>query len=306
MNRLMGPARAVGAVCVAVLAVVGLGACSSSGGGTPATSPAPSAAASSGALTSLLPDRIAQAKTLTVGLLSSGSSNMESTSESGKIVGFDPDLIQAIGKTLGIKVDIQPAEFDSLIAGIQSGRYDVTLAEMADTKARQQSVSFVDYLTVGLGLIVKKGNPAHVRGINDLCGRTVAVLTGGYPADVAVPALSAECKKAGKPAVHPSTYSALTQTVLAVQSGRADCFYNSQSTVAYILRTTPDQFEQAGTSQTLARAGIAFAKNDPQLGKAVQAALQALIKSGEYAAIAKHWGLSNVTIPTATINNALI
>lgn len=231
---------------------------------------------------------------------------MESRSESGKIIGFDPDLIQAIGKTLGIKVDIQPAEFDSLIAGIQSERYDVALAEMADTKARQGSVSFVDYLTVGLGLIVRKGNPANVQGINDLCGRTVAVLTGGYPADVAVPALSTECKKSGKQAIHASTYSALTQTVLAVQSGRADCFYNSQSTVAYILRTTPDQFEQAGSSQTLARAGIAFGKDDPQLGKALQAALQALIKSGEYAAIAKRWGLSNVMIPAATINNALI
>jgi polar amino acid transport system substrate-binding protein len=306
MTRLIGPARVAGAACVAVLAVAALGACSSSGAGAPATSPATSSSASSGALTSLLPERIAQEGTLTVGLLSSGSSNMESTSESGKIVGFDPDLIEAIGKTLGVKVDIQPAAFDSLIAGIQSGRYDVTLAEMADTKTRQQNVSFVDYLTVGLGLIVKKDNPAHVQGINDLCGRTVAVLTGGYPADVAVPALSTQCTKAGKPAVHASSYSALTQTVLAVQSGRADCFYNSQSTVAYILRTTPGQFEQAGSSQTLARAGIAFGKDDPQLGKALQAALQALIKSGEYAAIAKRWGLSNVTIPAATINNALI
>jgi polar amino acid transport system substrate-binding protein len=91
-----------------------------------------------------------------------------------------------------------------------------------------------------------------------------------------------------------------------VQSGRADCFYNSQSTVAYILRTTTDQFEQAGTSQTLALAGIAFAKNDPRLGKAIQAALQALMKSGEYATIANRWGLSNVMISKATINKALI
>jgi polar amino acid transport system substrate-binding protein len=298
--------RGAVAACVAVLTVAGLGACSSGGGGAPATSAGASTSASSGALTALLPAHIAQAGKLTVGLLSSGSSNMESTSESGKIIGFDPDLIQAIGKALGVKVDIQPAEFDSLIAGIQSRRYDVTLAEMADTKARQESVGFVDYLTVGLGLIVKKGNPARGQGINDLCGRTVAVLTGGYPADVAVPALSTACTKAGKPAIQPSTYTALTQTVLAVQSGRADCFYNSQSTVAYILRTTPEQFEQAGSSQTVARAGIAFAKDDPQLGKALQAAVQAIIKSGEYAAIAKRWGLSNVTIPEATINNALI
>lgn len=230
---------------------------------------------------------------------------METTSSSG-LVGFDPDLIKAVGKELGVDVEIRPASFDSLIAGVQAGRYDVTIAGMADTNEREQSVSFVDYLNVGVAVVVKKGNPAHITGAEDLCGKNVAVETGGYPQAVLVPALSATCTKAGKSALHGLNFSDNSSGVLAVQSGRADCLYSDAATSAYLLKVTSDQFEQAGESQTLARAGIAFSKSDTQLGSAIEAAVQALMTSGEYATIAKRWGLTAVTIPKPETNHALL
>jgi polar amino acid transport system substrate-binding protein len=242
---------------------------------------------------------------LVVGIYQGGSSAMETTSGS-TIVGFDPDLIKAIGDELGVKVEMKPGAFDSLIAGVLAGRYDVTIGGMADTKEREQSVSFVDYLNVAVGLTVKKGNPAHIQGADDLCGRKVAVITGGYPQAHLVPPLSAACTKAGKPALDDLTFADTSSAVLAVQSGRADCFYADAAVAAYLIKTTNGQFEEAGTSETLARAGIAFAKTDPQLGAAIQAALQALMKSGEYAEIAKRWGLTGQTIPDASVNKALI
>lgn len=230
---------------------------------------------------------------------------METTSGSD-IVGFDPDLIKAVGKQLGLDVQIRPASFDSLIAGVQAGRYDVTIAGMADTKEREKSVSFVDYLNVGVALVVKKGNPAHITGADDLCGKKVAVETGGYPQAVLVPALSAKCAKAGKPALHGLSFSDNSSGLLAVQSGRADCLYSDAATSAYLFKTTSDQFEQAGESQTLARAGIAFAKADTQLGSAIEAAVQSLVTSGAYATIAKRWGLTGVTISKPELNHALL
>jgi polar amino acid transport system substrate-binding protein len=311
MGRLMKRSFARGrfagwAGVLAVLAAFGLGACSSSGGSQDGASGQTSGAASAvNSLAALLPTRIAKSGTLVVGIDKAGSSSMETTSGSD-IVGLDPDLIKAVGKELGVDVKIRPASFDSLIAGVQAGRYDITIAGMADTKEREQSVSFVDYLNVGVAVVVKKGNPAHIHGADDLCGRNVAVETGGYPQAVLVPALSAKCTKAGMPALHGRTFGDNSSGVLAVQSGRADCLYSDAATSAYLLKTTSEQFEQAGQSQTLARAGIAFPKTDTQLGSAIESAVQELMTSGQYAAMAKRWGLTGVTIPKAETNHALL
>jgi polar amino acid transport system substrate-binding protein len=305
MNRSALRARLVGLSCVAFLAA-GLSACSSSGGGS--NSPADAGATSPQAaksLVSALPATIAKSGTLVVGIESAGASSMEYTSGS-TIVGFDPDLIKAIGNELGVKVVVEPASFDSLVAGVQSGRYDVAISEMADTKAREQSVSFVDYLNIGVAVTVKEGNPAHIQGADDLCGQSVAVATGGYPQTTLIPALSAQCLRAGKPAVRPLSFTDSSSLALAVQSGRADCSYGDAAGTAYLLRTTSNEFQQAGQSQILARAGIAFPKTDTQLGVAIESALRAVMKSGEYAAIAKTWDLTGNMITAPSINDALI
>lgn len=311
MKGSLARARMAGLSCVAALVAVGLASCSSSGAGhdgqsSQATGASVTSAAAADGLAALLPARIAKSKKLVVGVQSAGASNMELTSGT-KIIGFDPDLIKAIGNKLGLSVEVKPASFDSLIAGVQSSRFDVSIGEMADTKTRQETVSFVDYLNIGVAVVVKKGNPAHIQGPDDLCGKSVALATGGYPQTTLVPALSAACTKAGKPAIRPLSFKDSTANVLAVQTGRADSLFGDAAVAAYLLKTNPGQFEQVGSAPTtLARAGIAFAKADPQLGTAIKAALTALMKSGEYATIAKRWDLTAGMISEASINDALI
>jgi len=42
--------------------------------------------------------------------------------ENGQIVGMDPDLMKAIGEILGLKIQLQEAQFTGIIPGIQSGK----------------------------------------------------------------------------------------------------------------------------------------------------------------------------------------
>lgn len=303
--------RVIGLSCAAAVVALTLGACSPSGGGQSSGAASTAASSSSAApsaansLAAKLPSRIAQSGTLSVGIYQGGSSSMDSASGSN-IVGFDPDLIEAIGKQLGVKVEIHPAAFDSLIAGVLAGRYDVTIGAMGDTKERQKSVSFVDYLNIGVAKVVKKGNPAQIESDSDLCGKKVAVLTGGYPQTTLVPKQSAACTKAGKPAVHALSFSDVGSAVVALQSGRADCLYDDTAAAGYLMKTAGDKFEQVGESQTLARTGIAFAKDDEQLGNAIEAGLRAVMDSGEYAEIAKRWNLTAEMLSKPSINEALI
>jgi polar amino acid transport system substrate-binding protein len=69
----------------------------------------------------------------------------------GKIVGFDADLAVALGKVLGVKVTLEDATFDTIIPGIEDGKFDVGNSSFTDTKAREKVVDFVDYFKAGEG-----------------------------------------------------------------------------------------------------------------------------------------------------------
>jgi len=305
MKRPFARGRKAAVAGVAVLAL-GLAACSSSGGGGASGTAGSGSSSAATKLSPLLPADIKAAGKLVVAIDQGGASNLGSTDTSGKLIGFDPDIITAIGEKLGLKVEIHGAAFDALLAGVQSGRFDTAQAGMADSKARQESVSFVDYINVGLGLVVKKGNPAKIKDVDNLCGKKVAVNKGGYPLLVAAPKLSKACEAAGRPALNLVVLDDISSLFVALQSGRADVVYNAAANSAFVLAKAPGQFEIIGGKDVLGHAGIAFAKSDEQLGKALQAALQALIDSGEYATIIKKWGMQGWEVPKATINEALL
>ena len=66
--------------------------------------------------------------------------------QSGKVVGFDVDLLDAIAKVLGLKTDYREADFDKIVPAVQAGTYDMGMSSFTDTKEREQTVDFVDLL----------------------------------------------------------------------------------------------------------------------------------------------------------------
>jgi polar amino acid transport system substrate-binding protein len=60
----------------------------------------------------------------------------------GEIMGFDVDLIQAIGQQLGKQVQIQDMSFHNLIGALQNGKIDIAISGMQATPERQKSISF--------------------------------------------------------------------------------------------------------------------------------------------------------------------
>ena len=55
---------------------------------------------------------------------------------------------------------------------------------MTDTPARQASADFVNYFSAGTSIVVRRGNPAGVLELGDLCGSTVAVERGTVQVDL--------------------------------------------------------------------------------------------------------------------------
>ena len=79
--------------------------------------------------------------------------------EGDKIVGIDAEIADAIAKKLGLELEIQDIEFDSIVTGVQAKKYDIGCAGMTVTEDRKQSVNFTSTYATGIqAIIVKDGS----------------------------------------------------------------------------------------------------------------------------------------------------
>lgn len=225
--------------------------------------------------------------------------------QSGKIVGFDVDLINAIAKTLGIKVNSNNVSFDNIIAGIKSGHYVIGNSSFTDTKAREKQVNFVDYFVAGEGAYVKSGSKATFTGLSSFCGHTVAVENGTVEQSDAQ-AQAKKCPSSKKLTVR--TFTTQTEANTAVSSGQATYGFADSQISAYIASTSKGLFKVVGSAVNVAPYGIATPKtaNGMKLAKAIQAALKVLIANGTYHAILAKYGVQagGVSASKVTLNGA--
>ncbi len=93
----------------------------------------------------------------------------------GELVGFDVDVAKKMGELLGLTVDFKNPAWETIPAGLQQGKYDVSIGSMTITPERQKALAFSDpyYYTSGQ-VFVKKGGP-QIAGVADLAGKKVGV-----------------------------------------------------------------------------------------------------------------------------------
>ena len=78
--------------------------------------------------------------------------------ESGKIVGIDIDISQAIADGLGMELKIEEMEFDSIISAVSSGKAQLGVSGMTVTEERLQNINFTTpYTTAKQVIIVRNG-----------------------------------------------------------------------------------------------------------------------------------------------------
>ena len=101
-----------------------------------------------------------------------------------KYVGIDLDLLKAIAKEEGFKVNIRPVGFNAAIQSVSSGQADGMIAGMSITDERKQKFDFSDpYYSAGIVMAVKEGS--GIKSLSELKGKRVAVKTGTSGADYA-------------------------------------------------------------------------------------------------------------------------
>ena len=220
--------------------------------------------------------------------------------EKGTIVGFDVDLLNAVAATLGLATDYREADFAKIIPSIQQGTYNVGMSSFTDTKEREKSVDFVDYFSAGILWAQRPGSSIDP---NDACGKKVAVQATTTEETDELPAKSKKCVDAGKPEIQIVKFDGQDAATNAVVLGQVDAMSADSPVTAYAIKQSNGKLEAAGEISDAAPYGWPVAKDSP-LAQSLQKALEHLIQTGDYKAIASNWGVEKGMIEKPVINGA--
>lgn len=189
--------------------------------------------------------------------------------EGNDIVGIDADIAKAIADKLGLKLEIQDMEFNSIITAVQSGKADLGLAGMTVTDERKQSVDFTDSYATGIqSVIVKEGS--SIKSIDDLKGKKIGVQLATTGDIYAKDDFGEE---------NVEEYNKGADAVMALTSGKIDAVIIDNQPAKAFVKTT-DGLQILDTDYVQEDYAAAIQKGNTDLLNAVNGALKELKEDG--------------------------
>jgi polar amino acid transport system substrate-binding protein len=298
--------RAVAAtatLATAALVVAGCGdnsgTSATGGSGSTPTASLPSVEADQ-TLAAQVPASVKSDGTISVGTDSTYAPSEFLAEDGSTIIGFDVDLFTLVAQKLGLKAQFTTAPFDSIIAGVGSGKYEVGVSSFTINNDRLAEANMVSYFNAGTQWSTKKGNPADVDPAN-ACGKKIAVQTGTVQVDD-ITARSKACTDAGKPAITIDQYDAQSDATAAVVSGKDDAGLADSPVMAYAVKQTNGQLQLLGDVYDAAPYGYVIPKDQAQFAQAVAGAVKSLIDDGTYRTVLAQWGVDAGAITDPAVN----
>ena len=149
--------------------------------------------------------------------------------ENDKLVGLDVEIGTLIAEGLGVKPDFQEAAWDSLLAGVDTGRFDIVCNGVGYTKERAEKYSFTTPYVYTHKVLVVRSDNEDILTVDDLNGKTTANSPSSTYATLA------EQKGATVTSV-----STLDETITLLIQGRVDATINAQVSINDYLAQHPD------------------------------------------------------------------
>ncbi|MGY8685301.1 transporter substrate-binding domain-containing protein [Bradyrhizobium sp. UFLA05-153] len=219
-----------------------------------------------------------------------------------KIIGFDIDLLDAMAAKLGLKVNWIEDSFHQHLSTILTKRADV-IVDIADTPARRESVSFLDYYNEYSVFFALREIAGRFTNQEALCGKRVSVARGtSWPAQVARWS-DEHCTNAGKPSVILVESSTVADGRMQVNQGRVDAVVAGAGSMAYQNTLEANRYLSVARVNRGDWQGIGFSKDDPELGQVLKKALTAVIADGTYKNVLRKWNLPDDDVPERALIN---
>lgn len=228
------------------------------------------------------------------------------------MIGSEPDLGRLVAAVLGLKPVVLNSTWDNLFVGIDSSKVDAGFFNITDTQQRKEKYDFACYRQDNLGFAVKASstftfNRADPSAYEKLAGLTIATDAGTNQEKILL-AWQKKLQSEGKNFT-VKYFPDATTTYSALVSGKIDAYFSANPGVAYEASTTkgtPRAVKDAGTfsgaGATLQGLICATTKKNDGLVQPIAAAINYLMKNGQYATLLKAYGLSNEAVSSSQIN----
>lgn len=215
-----------------------------------------------------------------------------------KAVGFDIDVAQAIAAKMGLTARIQQTDSSLIVGALLAKKGDAIISALQITADLERQVALVAYFQAGQSILVRKGNPANITSLADLCGKKVSVQVQSPEESSIDEANAGPCKS--NP-INKQIYPVDLQAVAILKQGGVEAALDDSPVAAYFVKQTPDQLDLAGAPFKINPEGIAIDPKNGDLLNAVQQAMLAIYQDGSYKQILTKWNLLDGEIPAADI-----
>ena len=237
--------------------------------------------------------RLAQPGKFTVAVAALNSPPLTLFSDDNKTLqGSEVDIARLVADSLGLELNVVPTSWEDWPLGVSSGKYDAAITNVTVTKARKEKFDFATYRKDSLGFYVKSDSKiTSLTKAPDIAGLRIIVGSGTNQEAILL-AWDEENQKNGLKAFTPIYVKDDAAQTLAIQSGRADAYFGPNVIGAWKAALTGKTKLVGSVDGGWPKAAhIAVTlKKGSGLVTAVNAALNGVIKGGEYDKVLNRWG----------------
>lgn len=224
----------------------------------------------------------------------------EFTDASGKIVGYDPEVLEAIAADWGVAIDYRTMAFTGIIPSILAGSIDMDVSALSITAERAKKIDFTIPLAINAVAVLKLKDNTTVKSsrIEDLAGLKCAVKQTTLPEQM-MQAFNEELKGKGAAPVELMSFDTVEQTIAALEDKRIDCVVDDKIVLAQALKTRPNvSMEIVGDIGSKTYTAWGLNKSNTALTSALNEGIQKLKKSGKLTELQmKYFGFAMDDLP---------
>lgn len=196
----------------------------------------------------------------------------EGLTDGGEVEGIEIDVLKVVCEKLGVELDIQTMDFDSVLLGIGAGKYDLGASGISVTPSREKNVLFTDpYCLAAQAIVVAEGSPIASKA--DLTGKTVSVQTGTTAEEY--------CMGEGYTV---SAFAANNDAQMAMVQGKVDAWVIDDLTAAAMVEaynaSHDDKLVILSEAMTTEPYAFAFSKGSEELVAEVNKIINEMIDDG--------------------------
>lgn len=219
----------------------------------------------------------------------------------GKIVGYTPAIMDAVGKKLGVAIEYQKMAFNGIIPGLLAKSFDMESSSLNVTAERAKRVKFTVPFAKSVNGVMTRADDSRLHTpatVESLAGLTAAVKATTAP-EKQLKEFNTQLSSKGLQPITILSLDTVEQTVSALLAKRADFVFDDITVLGGAMQQNTGKLRMAGELGASQWMAWATRPDDARLNSAISEVILSLQKSGELAALQKtHLGVTMVVPET--------